>query len=247
MKKIKFISFSDLHVNEWRLSYKYDGDRLQDSIEAFRIIKRRAREMKVPMLFSGDFVHQPRSISNEALDIISQELEDIGTPLIGIDGNHDQAKANTHKNISPGYFKSLGRMVKGVICVNQKPYLYGDTMIHGIPYMKHNVGFKTYLKKAEASRVKFPQFKHVLLIHTDLPGANSGHGHIIESVDNLNMRRLKRFHLVLCGHIHIPQVIANNIIMVGAPYQQNIGEVGEDKGYWEIYEDFTYKIGRAHV
>ena len=82
----------------------------------------------------------------------------------------------------------------------------------------------------------------MLLIHTDLPGANSGHGHIIESVDNLNMRRLKRFHLVLCGHIHIPQVIANNIIMVGAPYQQNIGEVGEDKGYWEIYEDFTYKF-----
>lgn len=242
MKKVKFISFSDLHVNDWRLAYPYTGNRLQDSLEAFRIIKRRARELRVPMLFSGDLVHQPRNIQNEVLDALTIELQSLEGLLIGIDGNHDQAKANTHINISPGYFNSFSRIADRVISVNEKPFLMADTMVHGIPYMKHNVGFKTYLKKAEASRLKFPQFKHVLLIHTDLPGAKSGHGHTIETVENLNITRLKKFDLVLCGHIHIPQVVAKNIIMVGAPYQQNIGEMGEEKGYWEIYEDFTYKF-----
>lgn len=242
MKKVFAIAFSDLHVNDWKLSYEYSGDRLQDCLESFRIIKRRAKELKVPMLFPGDLVHQPRGLSNEALDGISIEMESLPGPLIGIDGNHDQSKANTHKHISPGYFKSLGRIGNGVICVNYKPHMYGMTMIHGIPYMKHNVGFKTYLKKADKVRRKHPHHKHILLIHTDLPGAKSGHGHTIEKVENLNMKMLKRFDLVLCGHIHVPQIIAKNIIMVGAPYQQNMGEMGEERGYWEIYEDLTYRF-----
>lgn len=243
MKKDLFaLAFSDLHVNDWKMSYEYEGDRLQDSIQALRLISHRAKELKVPMLMAGDLIHQPRSISNEAFDVLSEALESLSVPLIGIDGNHDQSKANTHKNISPGWFSSLARMVNGVICVNEKPHLYGQTMIHGIPYMKHNIGFKTYLKRADAARRKFPQFKHIILIHTDLPGAKSGHGHTIEKVENVNMKMLKRFDLVLSGHIHVNQVIAKNILMLGAPYQQNMGEIGEEKGYWEIYTDLTYKF-----
>lgn len=242
MKKLKFIAFSDIHIHDWKLSYDYTGDRLQDSLEAFRIINRISREKRVPMLFSGDLLHQPRNLTNEVLDGITEVLENLGMPLIGIDGNHDQSKANTHKNISPAYFNSLSKVVNDIICVNYKPHLYIDTMVHGIPYMKHNVGFKTYLKKADINRKKFPQFKHILLIHTDLPGATDDNGQRFTTVENVKLKALKVFDLVLCGHIHIPQVIRKNILMVGAPYQQNIGEMGGERGYWEIYEDLTYKF-----
>lgn len=241
MKKVKFIAFSDLHINDWKLSYEYDGDRLKDGLKALNIINKRAGELKVKMLFGGDMFHRFKSLDNEVVDEFSKvEFEEW---IVGIDGNHDQVKANTHKTPSPGWFSSLARMNKKMVCVNYRSVVTGDGyMIHGIPYMKHNVGFKTFLKKADKQRRDNPKLKHILIIHTDLPGAVNGHGERVTTVENVNLKRLKAFDLVLCGHIHVPQIIAKNIIMLGAPYQQNVGEIGEDRGYWEIYEDLSYKF-----
>lgn len=238
MKKVKFIAFSDLHLNQWNLSYEYSGDRLRDGINALNTIIDKARQHKVPMLFSGDFCHRPKSLDSEVIEAISMVY--LGQKVIGIDGNHDQRKTNTHKNPSPGYFSFISRMKESMYCVNYTFMHYDGTLIHGIPYMKHNVGFKTYLRRAHQTRLKHPQYKHVLLIHTDLPGVVTENGMVMEKVENIkSLKVFKGFDLVLCGHIHKPQILSSKIINVGAPYQQNIGEMGQERGYWEIYEDFT--------
>ncbi len=242
MKKVKFIAFSDLHLNQWNISYEYSGDRLADGIKAFEVINKRAGELGVKMLFAGDLFHRFKSLDNEVLDAFSDvSLNDF---LVGIDGNHDQVKANTHKVISPAYFNTFSKLNKQMICVNGRSVVTGDGyMIHGIPYMKHNVGFKTYLKKAHKERLKHPKLKHILLIHTDLPGAMKDNGMVADSVENIkSLKIFKGFDLVLCGHIHKSQIITKNIIILGSPYQQSLSEMGDQKGYWEIYEDLTFSF-----
>lgn len=247
MKKIVFLAFSDMHANDWTLAYPYGGNRLNDSLKALEIVGSRANKLRVPILFSGDLVHKPKSIENHVLEGLCMGLKNV-TQIIGIDGNHDQSKANTHKNKSPGYFTTLSKLNRKIVSISDGiPVVVGDStmgyMVHGIPYMKNNVGFRTYLKRHITKVKENPEYKHILLIHTDLPGAINDYERKLETAENIkSLKVFKDFDLVLCGHIHKPQVLSDKIIMVGAPYQQNIGEMGKRRGYWEIYEDLTYEF-----
>jgi DNA repair exonuclease SbcCD nuclease subunit len=242
MKKVAFVAFSDLHLNNWNISYLYSGNRLADSILVLKHIINVAAKLKVPILFGGDLFHRPRSLDNEVIDAFtSVELK---TMLIGIDGNHDQAKANTHINLSPSYFESFAKGKKNMVCINGMSIRVGNnTMVHGIPYMKHNVGFRTLLKKAKKVMAKNIHDKHILIIHTDLPGALKDNGMKAIDVENIkSLKMFKDFDLVLCGHIHKAQVVAPKIVMMGSPYQQSLAEMGDKKGYWLIYDDMSYEF-----
>lgn len=239
--KVKFLAISDIHINDWCLSYEYAGNRLEDSLMPLRIVQERAKEIGACVLFGGDLFHRPKSLDNNVIEAFLKIP--LYQRMVGIDGNHDQSKSNTHKNKSKGYFHNFAGVVELMTSVNYEPCGIGNYLIHGIPYMKNNVGFKTYLKLAHKRRLKNPNMKHILLIHTDLPGAVKENGIVAEKAENIkSLKIFKGFDLVLCGHIHTPQILAPKIVMMGSPYQQNVGEMGQKRGYWEIYEDLSYKF-----
>ena len=241
MKKLVAISFSDLHINNWQTKYRYDGDRLSDSIAPLTYLDLLAINKGVPLLFSGDLFHKPRSLDSEIIELAISKLSNLHSKIIGIDGNHDQRKPNTHKNPVKGYNEILSMVVPNMTCLTPDIYYNnGNFVVHGIPYLKHNVGFKYYLGRIKKNLSK--DLPNILLIHTDLPGAITENGTSLGDVDNIRLNMFKEFDLVLCGHIHKPQVIRKGIVMVGAPYQQNLGDIGQERGYWEIYDDMSYKF-----
>lgn len=83
------------------------------------------------------------------------------------------------------------------------------------------------------------------MIHTDLHGAIDADGRRVGSVTNIpkNMDEyFGDFDLVICGHIHKPQVISSKILMVGATNQQRVSDMGCEMGYWELYDDLSYEF-----
>lgn len=243
MGKIIALAFSDLHVNKWKVNYQYTGDRLKDSLEPLRIIGKRAGELGVSMLFSGDLLHKPSGIDNGILEPLIDTWDNyIKTNVLAISGNHDQSEKNTPSHKSPSYVRSLSKVLRLLTCLDNSSIEIANhpSRIWGIPYLTANVGFKEYVKEfskqADAIKGKFK----ILLIHTDLPGAKNGFGYEIGEAKNIptNLNKFfKSFDLVLCGHIHKAQKLANNVYMLGATTQQDAGDCGVDMGYWEIWDD----------
>ena len=84
--------------------------------------------------------------------------------------------------------------------------------------------------------------KHILLLHTDYPGAKDTDGKVVDSSENININMLNRFDLVLCGHIHKPQRLGKKIYMVGAPLHQRRTDRNCEMGYWKVYSDLSVKF-----
>jgi len=89
---------------------------------------------------------------------------------------------------------------------------------------------------------------NILMIHTDIPGAEDCSNRVIEKVDGLPAklkRAFKKYRLVLNGHIHKPQVnIKGKLITLGSPIHQVKSDAGEKMGYWVIYNDASYMFNR---
>lgn len=103
------------------------------------------------------------------------------------------------------------------------------------------MGLTDYLKNVDVS-VGGTNSKHILMLHTDYPGAKDNDGREISSVENLNLNILNKFDLVLCGHIHKPQRLSKKVYMIGAPYQQRRTDKDSKLGYWELYSDLSMKF-----
>lgn len=256
-KKIAALAFADLHANDWKISYSKNNNGLKTSLEPLRIIGKRAKELNVPVLFAGDLIHKPKVIDNEVLMELASYLKAYfyGVTFLAISGNHDQSKKNTSESTSPSYIRSLDILLRDspnitFRCIDNTtddfPFGIGKRglSVAGIPYYTHNNGFDKVLSKLKKHDPEYGDSLRILLIHRDLPGATNAFGHEIGESNKIeNLRKyFKPFDLVLCGHIHKPQRLAGNVIMMGSPYQQNSGDMGLEMGYWEIYDDGTAKM-----
>lgn len=113
-----------------------------------------------------------------------------------------------------------------------------NIIVHGVPYVDHNIGLSDYLKNLKLEKGK----KHILMLHTDYPGAKDTDGREIDSVENLNLNVLNRFDLILCGHIHKPQRLSKKVYMIGAPLQQRRTDKDCKLGYWKLYSDLSMEF-----
>lgn len=240
MKKLIAIAFSDLHINLWN-KFNTNNQRTLNHIKVLFMIKDICKANKVPALFCGDMFHKPENIDNELVDILTDKFGDLddGWECIAIQGNHDMSKSNSTDKPSPGFIKSFSRVFNWLNCIDFKSYTMSiDVMVHGIPYLDHNVGMAEYIKTLKLDK----GYKHILLLHTDYPGAKDNDGRLVDTVENLNMNMLKKFDLVLCGHIHKPQRLSKKVYMIGSPLQQRRTDSNAKLGYWEVYSDMSMKF-----
>lgn len=249
-KEVIAIAFSDLHLNEWK-QHSVKHSRLRNGIDVVRVLSKKAKKLNVPLLFSGDLIHNPLSVSNRVFSAFEKAYNEylVGNKvnLFAIDGNHDQNEKNTYSNRTSGYIKSFSINKPYIQCLNFDFKIHNKVVYAGIPYLTHNEGFA----KAEADLIKAIKkhntrdYPKVLLIHTDLPGAKTPDGLELEEYFEIGKRIDKEFkfwNLVLSGHIHLPQVLAKKVVMLGSPQHQTASDAGIDMGYWEIYSDMTYKL-----
>lgn len=241
--KIIAIAFSDLHINDWS-RYNKDNQRTLNHFRVLSIIDDLCKKYNCIALFCGDLFHKSESMSQE-LSLINQEyLGKLTFNCLAIEGNHDLHKVSTIKTPVHGWISYFSRYYPvwltdlSFSSYDMYPTTHRKIKIHGVPYIDHNIGLNDYLKKLELEE----DYKHILLLHTDYPGAEDTDGRRVDSVENLNLNILNRFDLVLCGHIHKPQRLSKKVYMVGAPIQQRRTDKNCKLGYWEIYEDLSVKF-----
>jgi len=245
MSKLIGIATGDFHLNNWK-QFNPKGKRLKQNLDMVRDFIILSNDRKVPIWFTGDFLHTPDFISNKLLDAITETLQGLfekypNAKMYAITGNHDQSESNTLTTPSPSYIKSLSRVIPNIICIDYKSVLTKGVMLHGIPYLDHNRGFEEAIKNNWLE----PGLKHILMIHTNLYGATDPSGYEVSSVENIprNMGKFfKDFDMVLSGHIHkTKELWPNKVYMVGSPCQQRKSDMGCKMCYLEIYEDLKVK------
>lgn len=258
MEKSRVIAivFSDLHLNMWA-KYNDNNERTLKGFKVLSIVSEVCTKLRVPALFCGDLFHKPENLDSDLALMMKDWLHEIylkrpSFTMYCINGNHDLKHANRlnpkdpkdfsnlHRGLIDLYERYTGNNSNIKVLSPEKPpiFLGDDCLVYGVPYIDHNVGLTEYLKSLKLR----DKYKNVLMLHTDYPGAKDTDNRPVDSVENLNINILKKFDLVLCGHIHKPQRLSKKVYMVGAPCQQRRTDKNCEMGYWELYSDLTMKF-----
>ena len=246
-KTVVAITSGDWHLHDWK-NYNEDARRIKDSVTVIELLDRVCQRHGVPLLFTGDMFHIdqniPARVIQYALPVMEKLLNIRTSPpfnIYGIDGNHDQYTTNTLDNPTPGYIDMLSHVFRGLNCVNFTSEYLADFTLHGIPYITRNKDFDKIVDSFELSTDR----PNILMIHSDLPGAKDTNQRVVGTVRNIPEKMSEmfaKFDLVISGHIHKPQIMDDNVIMVGAPSHQRKTDIGCKMGYWKIFSDMSYEF-----
>lgn len=247
MKKVIFIAFSDLHINDWS-KFNNDNKRTQTHFRVLSLVKDACVKYGCPALFCGDLFHKPENISQNLLNqtlAAFEELDGKGFMVYGISGNHDMNSiVKVNQELKPvswlTIFSQKFHFLNSIdLSVERFPFITDDgkleVSVWGVPYIDHNIGINEYIKDLPFKK----GHKNILLLHTDYPGAKDTDGSEVGTSENLNLNLLNKFDLVLCGHIHKPQRLSKKTFMIGAPIQQRRTDKNCDMGYWKVYSDMS--------
>lgn len=241
MKNLVAYVISDLHINDWA-KFNENDTRTHNQMRILVSLLSKSYNERVPILFCGDLFHKPDMIRPELLNLIFHDSLVIHTRYMGypimyaISGNHEINHISKIGEYPVSWTRLFTKMFPWLVCLDYCQFLIKDNiMIHGVPYVDHNIGLSKYLKEMKLD----PKQKHILMLHTDYPGARDTDGREVGSVENLNLNVLDRFDLVLCGHIHKPQRLSKKVYMIGAPIQQRRTDRDCDMGYWKLYDDLS--------
>ena len=236
-KQVIAIVFSDLHLNIYA-KFNENNKRTLNHFRVLSIIKEECERYSCPALFCGDLFHKPETLDSGLYKILCEQLDLLGKlNIYAISGNHCIKEISKIKE-KPFSWLRLVREYGVQVWDYKSDCLSGshkDFIIHGVPYIDHNIGLSDYLNKISLN----PKLKHILLLHTDYPGAKDTDGREVGSVENLNLNVLNRFDLVLCGHIHKPQKLSKKVYMIGAPLQQRRTDRDCKLGYWKLFSDLS--------
>ena len=241
MKNLVAYVISDLHINDWA-KFNENDTRTHNQMRILVSLLSKSYNERVPILFCGDLFHKPDMIRPELLNLIFHDSlvvhsRYMGYPIMyAISGNHEINHISKIGEHPVSWTRLFTKMFPWLVCLDYCQVLIKDNiMIHGVPYVDHNIGLSKYLKEMKLN----PKQKHILMLHTDYPGARDTDGREVGSVENLNLNVLDRFDLVLCGHIHKPQRLSKKVYMIGAPIQQRRTDRDCDMGYWKLYDDLS--------
>lgn len=239
-KKLLAITFSDLHLHNWK---SHNDGMYRTGVGVSILIYLANKYPDIPKLFPGDLFHG--EIGPKLLGYVEEKWpKNFRKSLYAISGNHDQEEKSYLDAETPSmvtYFSKKGRLIN----MDFQNDDLGDFNLHGIPYLTYNKGFMEAIQE-RVDNTPDNGKPNILMIHTDLYGATEIDGREVNTVENLPRdmgKAFEAFDLVLCGHIHKPQeIIPGHIIMVGAPNQQRRSDAQGTFGYWEIYQDLSYKF-----
>lgn len=251
-KEVVAIASGDWHLHNWK-NYNEGKRRIKDGVTLFLLLDRICTKYGVPLLFTGDMFHDPKGVPSWVMHymwpVMDESLNRRTIPpfnIYGIDGNHDQPEKNTFNNPSPGMVESMSHVLQNLHCINFKSKDLGDFIVHGIPYITRNQDFEKLVKGIKIKKGT----KNILLIHTDLPGAKDTNQRVVGTAQGIPERLselFSQFDLVLSGHIHKPQIMDKNVVMVGAPMHQRKTDIGCKMGYWKIFSDMSYEFVPLNV
>lgn len=239
MKPIAVI-FSDPHLGEYS-RFNKENQRVLNHFKVLFRIRRICLKYKIPSLCIGDLFSKPDVMSNAFYELTVdrfQRLDRKKWKMYTISGNHDMSGLNTKEKPSPSWVKTFSKQFNFLKCMDWKTIETDKFTLSGIPYLDNNVNLNLHVKNVSKTKL----VNHILMLHTDYPGARDTDDTEVGDVQNLNVNLLNPFKMVVMGHIHKPQKLGKKLYMIGAPLQQRRTDKNCPLGYWLLYEDFTMKF-----
>jgi DNA repair exonuclease SbcCD nuclease subunit len=229
--------FSDLHVHNYK-NFDSNGSRLDNCLNVLDDVFKFSEKNKIKyILFCGDIVDQQQAVPTVAGNALVLRLSELFSQyenivMLAISGNHDQASKSLFKNEGESYLKLLSFVFpERFILVDNKSVVLDDNdgaiNILGLPYYSHPEHYTLALKEI-TEQVK-TGMKSVLLIHQTPTGLGNPN---IPTDTDVNDPIYDAYNLILCGHIHQPQDILNKFVVVGSPLHRDLGDEGDEKGFW---------------
>jgi len=225
---------ADLHIRTYNRhkEYKEIFTKLLDNM---KLIMKDKDPEKFRVVIAGDIVHQKITISSEQIMLTSWLFTELASlcKVIIIAGNHDLLENNKDRldSITP-----IIELLKN----NNIQYLTKSECIRD-----SNIVWCTYSIFENNKRPNIDEFKktcndkvkYVGLYHAPLAGAKTDTGYEFEYSDNVEI--FEGLDIVMCGDVHLRQVIKHETIPVlysGSLIQQNFGEKINGHGFlvWDV-------------
>jgi len=209
MKKLAFIT--DTHFGVSKIA-------LEDQLKVFDLIPK-----DTDVLFHlGDIFHNKFRLERQLFDTVYRKFRDLDMEKYIILGNHDFY--SYHKDPPMTSFEEIAHVVGHY---HNSFFIEGYTF-HCIPYKSSQKELEDCINQAINN---LGPNKNVLLAHIGIiegvVGASNTH---LREEYSLDILHPEKFDLVLLGHYHKHQKIADNVYYIGSPMQLNFGEGGESKG-----------------
>lgn len=242
----KIVLFSDIHIHPFgnysTILPNGLNSRVQDSINCITQIKDYCITNNIDaVLFGGDLFHERRQVTtstyNAGLDAIKQLAGVV--PIFAISGNHDQSdKLGTTHSLHG--FHNLKN-----VTVADKPgsYIFSgwkyEYEVVAIPYTENTEMLKEIVNN---KRLTY-SLPRIQLIHTGIQGATIGTDFVYANPTDPTLHDLacSKYDLVVLGHFHKHQQLAENCWYIGSPLAHNWSDKGEIKGFL-VYDTETKTI-----
>lgn len=235
----KVIHLSDVHIRTYRYHEEYNEvfDNLYtDIIEVLKSFD--YDETRIVIV--GDIFHQKITISNESMLLAAKFFKALSeiAPLIIVAGNHDMLENNQDRmdSITP-VVELLG---SDNISYYKDSVCYEDD---NIVWCNYSVFNNCGRPDIDTARLTYgPDKKYIGLYHAPLMGAKTDIGYEFETARGLEI--FDGCNAVMCGDIHMRQIIKSNIPVVysSSLIQQDFGESIRKHGFllWDI-ETLTFE------
>ena len=228
---MKFLVFSDLHIHKYKNHNESKNSRFYDCLRVLEDVFEIAsfREIK-HILFCGDFFDSPKELDTEVINevfILLKNLFDLYPMIefISISGNHDISTKSLYGQKINSSQKFLSAAFENYKLIDDSVIRIGDVVIRGFRYYDFTEDFmKAYNDRDFKSKV-------INLIHQSPIGISNKFIHA-----DLDISKLKG--MTFCGHIHTPEILADNFIVVGNPIHRDKGDLDQEKYIW-IYDSDT--------
>lgn len=207
----KIILTADLHIQ--------DGLYCQVGLDYLDYLTEYALSNEInKIVFLGDLLDKSSRIKNDVFVPLFKKIEHMkeqGLEMWFIFGNHDITSTNTNASILE-VFEKYGHLVNSI-----QTYELGNYTINMSPFTK------------DAALVPTVNADY-LFTHLNITGFDLGGGRIAgEEQQAFPISMFSNYKEVFTGHYHKRQRI-DNVQYIGAPYQLNFGDVGDDNKGFEI-------------
>ncbi len=237
--KSKIVLFSDWHAHPFaQFSNSNIGgmnSRLQDAFDVLHQIKNYVEENSKDVLavfFGGDLFHVRNTINVVTWNAVIYELKlfidsltSLGIEFHLIVGNHDDS-SRSGDSTSLDFIQHLGVPSKR------------STMLYKAPTIATVGGslktcFVPYTEDSRAVLDVVAEKSDLFLGHMGIQGSDLGSDFVYKNQNDWNFHELnpQNFDVMMMGHFHKNQALAEHAYYIGAPLHHNFGDEGQKRGF----------------
>lgn len=244
MNKDTYVVCADVHASDYTafskpVEGKPYGSRLKTVLDALTTMFERAKnEDASRAIIVGDLYNERKSISPIVTKAVTETLlngvhmQPKGFELDIVVGNHDQQDNSPVPPNSVDIFETYSTddypiHVYDTVTVDNNE----DSGLIFVPYTEASMEFKE-----DISNIKLDEDKnYIMFAHIGMSGAKSGKWtHKLGGNYTLEDVRYEDMDLVMMGHYHWRQNLADNVMYTGDLVPLNFNDEGQDKGFFVV-------------